>query len=137
MSSLEAFDAIKGRITEVWADETPVVYENEAFPTPNKPAPFLYVEIFGTSYEQASLGADPQSQNKWRENGLLLLHMMVPNGSGTSQARIYAKQLAAMFRGQEVSGVVFRDMSIGASEPGDEDGNYYRMTVRVDWQRDE
>lgn len=137
MSSPEAFDAIKNRIADVWQNQTPVAYENDSFPTPDDPALFLYVEIFGTSYEQASIGADPQAQNKWRELGLLLVHVMVPNGTGTFQARTYAKQVAAMFRGKEISGVEFRDMSIGASEPGDEDGNYYRMTVRVDWQRDE
>jgi hypothetical protein len=136
MSSPEAFDAIKTAITSAGLTQ-PVVYENERFPLANSPAAFVFVEVFGTIYEQASIGAEPQASNKWREEGVLLMHVLVPNGTGTDAARTLAKQIANIFRGQEIAGVIFRDASIGAGEPGDQDGNYFRMTVRVDWQRDE
>lgn len=136
MSSPQTFDAIHDYLVAQWTS-TPIIFENEPYPTTDVPAPWVLVEIFGDFYDQASIGADPIVSNRWREGGQLMLHVMTPDGTGTSQARTYAKQLLDLFRGQELAGVIFRDGSIGASEPGVNDGNYFRMTASIDWLRDE
>ncbi len=134
MSSVAVFDALKAFLVAGWSD-TPLVFENEDWPLDTEPAAFVYVEIFGGSYAQESVGAP--GNNLWRESGSLQMHVFVPNSSGTRTARVHADALADLFKEVEVSGVRFREMSIGAGEPGKQDGNYFPMTVTVDWEFDE
>jgi len=136
MSSPEAFDTIHDNLVAQWTT-TPLVFENQPFPLPATPAPWVMVEVFGDFFDQISIGAAPVLSNLWREEGQLLMHVMTPGNTGTGLARTYAKQLVDLFRGQEISGVRFRDASIGHSTPGKHDGSYYRMTATINWQRDE
>ena len=46
------------------AGATDKVFENENYRTRNSPAPFVYVEIFGTFYDQVSIGAEPVRANR-------------------------------------------------------------------------
>ncbi len=137
MSSAEVFDVIEQRLGAEWTT-TPKVFENDEFEAPNEPAPFIFVEIFGDFFDQASIGGgEGVDANLWRETGQLLMHVMTPNGTGSRDARVAAKALIDLFRGQEIGGVEFRDASIGAGEPGRVFANYYAMTASVSWQRDQ
>lgn len=137
MSSVEAFDAIEQRLRANWT-QTPLVFENEPWPPADMPVPFVFVEIFGDFYNQASIGGgDDPSANLNREGGQLLAHVLTPSGTGTRDARIFAKAIVALFRGHEIAGVEFLNASIGSSDPGKEDGQYFRMTASIAWQRDE
>ena len=136
MSSLTAYEAVRNHLEANWTD-TPLVFENEEWPLPRNTNTFVFVEIFGDSYEQISIGADPQTTNQWREYGQVLVHVLVPGGEGTRKAREHAKTIVDLFRGRDIGGLRFRDASIGAGEPGDRDGNYFRMTASLEWERDE
>ncbi|MCO5080881.1 MAG: DUF4128 domain-containing protein [Rhizobiaceae bacterium] len=136
MSSPAAFTGIETYLRTNWT-ATPIHFENEPWNLAASPAHFLYVEMFGDFYDQASIGADPQDANLFRENGQVYVHVMTLRGIGTGQARTYAKQIVDLFRGNEEAGVRPRGMSIGASEPGEQDGNYFRLTVTIDWERDD
>jgi hypothetical protein len=137
MSSPEAFNTIHDRIVELWT-ATPVIFENEDTPTPDTPAAFLFVEVAGDLFEQASIGGGDQvGDNLWREDGQVLIHVMTPRGGGSAAARLLARQAAALFRGQDIDGIRFGGVSIGAGEPGEADGNYWRMTATIDFERDE
>ncbi|MDO1582429.1 hypothetical protein [Rhizobium oryzicola] len=137
MSSPEAYSAIHDYLATQWAARTPLVFENEQFELPDTPAYYVQVEIFGDFFDQASIGGGQPVANLWREEGQILAHVMCPRWEGTLQGRTYGRLLCDLFRGQEFSGIRFRRISLGASEPGDEDGNYFRMTASIDWQRDE
>lgn len=134
MSSITAFAALEDFLRAEWT-ATPIVFENEDFPLADNPAAFVFIEIFGDYFAQESIG-DP-GNNLWRESGELRGHVLVPNGTGTRAARTYASDLADFFKEVEVSGVRFQQMSIGAGEAGKNDGNYYRTTLSVDWERDQ
>lgn len=134
MASVAVYDVVHDRLGENWTD-TPLVYEGEDWPTDGQP--FVFVEIFGDFYDQASIGAGSPTANRWREGGQLLLNVMTRMGEGSRKSRIFAKALIDLFRGFENDGVLFRDASIGAGEPGASDGNYFRMTATINWQRDE
>jgi len=137
MASAEVFDVIEQRLGAEWGS-TPVVFENDLWSAPDTPAPFVFVEVFGDFFSQASIGGgEGLEANLWREEGQLLLHVMTPNDTGSRAARVTAKQLLDLFRGQEIGGVVFRDAAIGAGEPGRNFANYYAMTASVTWQRDQ
>lgn len=136
MATPQTFEPIEDFLKSQWTD-TPLVFENEDWPTPDEPVAFVFVEIFGDLMDQASIGAETQAANRWRENGQLSLHVLVPRGGGTRQARQLSRQLYDLFRGQEIGAIRFGTASIGAGEPGEMDGNYYRMTVTIDVERDE
>ncbi|MER8387308.1 hypothetical protein NKH14_17625 [Mesorhizobium sp. M1380] len=136
MASPEAFDVVEQQIADLWGI-TPVVFENDDYQLPDVPTEFVYVEIYGDFYDQFSLGAEPREDNLWREGGQVYLHVMTPNNTGSRRARVLAKQLVALFRGQDIEGVTFRDASIGAGDPGRTFANYYAMTATVNFERDE
>lgn len=136
MASPEAFDAVKDTLVDQWT-VTPVVYENDRYSLPPKATTFVYVVMSGDLYEQASIGADPQPENLWRESGVVDLHVMVPNDSGSREARVLAKALVGLFKGREIDGVVFRDAAIGRGDPGRSFANYWALTASIDFQRDE
>lgn len=136
MSSPETFDVVEQTLVGNWM-ATPLVFENTDWQLPDEPAHFVYVEVFGDFYEQASIGAESRNENLWREGGQLYLHVMTKNGIGSSLARQYGKQLAGLFRGEDIDGVHFLDGSIGAGEPGRSFPNYWAMTVTINWERDE
>ncbi len=136
MASPEAFSPIEAYLKAEWT-ATPVAFENDGFEPPKTASAFVRVEIFGTYFAQASIGEGDRVENLWREAGMIYLHVCVPRGSGSLPARTYCRQLADLFRGQDLGNIRFRDISIGAAEVGDEKGNYFRMTVTIEWERDE
>lgn len=138
MASDQVYDAVRGYLAARWT-ETPIVWENEDFTRPDPLAPWVAVEIAGSLYSQESVGADVQAANRWDEAGTLFLHVFVPAGTGSSTARRHCKTLADLFRGARLmdDALEFLDASIGFGEPGDEEGVTYRVSVSVDWRREE
>lgn len=143
MSSDVVYTAIRAMLDPSWT-ACPLRWENETF-TPADPADktvvFAAVEISGSSYEQASIGAAPAAANLWREEGAVWFHVFVPAGTGSTKARQVAKQLCDVFRGQTVQTTLgalrFRRSSIGTGERATEDGNWWRVSAEVEWQADE
>lgn len=136
MSSAATFTAIHDYLVAQWS-ATPIVFENEPHPLPGTPEHWVLVEIFGDTFDQASIGAGSRDANKWRETGVVYLNVMTTRDIGSAQARTYAGQLVDLMRGLDVGVVRCLDASIGAGEPGEGDGNYWRMTATVSWERDQ
>jgi hypothetical protein len=132
MSSPVAYDAFYDRLTSAWST-TPLVFENEQFQSPDVPAPFVFVEIFGDEWMQESLGA-PQ-HNMFLEAGVTYLHVMVPNDTGSRVARGLAMDLLNLFREQVTDEVYISEMSIGAGEPGQDFPNYWALAATLHWYR--
>lgn len=132
MSSLTAYDAFEVRLRSGWLT-TDIVMENEFYTLPDNPTPFVYVEIFGDTYDQDTMGA-PQ-QNEWLERGVTYLHVMTPSGQGSRQARQYANSLLYLFREQPISTLFMPEMSIGAGDPGKDWPGYFALTASIFWRR--
>lgn len=137
MSSPATFDAFHDRLISQWT-ATPLVFENEFYQhLIEAQATFVYVEIFGDTYDQESFGA-PQN-NIFLERGATYLHVMVPAGQGTGQARTYANGLLNLFREQPLptaNGTIFMpEMSIGNGEPGVDFPNFFALTAAIHWHR--
>jgi hypothetical protein len=141
MASGAVFDAIRlfldgGPLTPgtgAWT-ASHIRWENEPYdPT----AEFVDVEMTGTAYGQQSIGASRQKDNRWDEEGVLWLHVLVPVNTGGSLARTHAKSLADLFRGLTLlnGSLEFRDAFIGRGQTGFEDGAFYRVSVYVNWRR--
>lgn len=114
---------------------TPIRWENE--PLDPLPTNFIDVEMTGTLYDQMSLGASTQAANRWDEEGVLWLHVLVPINSGGQAARTYCKSLADLFRGLTLlnNSLEFKEAFIGRGQAGFEDGSYYRISVYINWRR--
>lgn len=142
MASGAVYDAIRARLIASWST-TPIAFENEDTDTagnvipPNTQIPWIDVEMTGTLYGQESIGASLQADNRWDEEGILFLHVLVPSGEGAHDARTYAKSLADIFRGLTLlsGSLEFRDAFIGRGVPGRRDGNWFSITVSIEWRR--
>lgn len=126
------FDAIKSHLTPLWT-ATPMQWPNEDF-EPVGDASWVKVELHGTVYGQQSIGANVQADNRWDEEGILWLYVMVKRGIGTSQARGAGRALADIFRGLTLLGnsLEFMDANIGTG--ADQEGNWYMVPVSIEWR---
>lgn len=136
MASPAAAGAIEQVLRDVW-NISPLVFENETPTSPTHGEAFVLVEIFGRLFDLASIGAEEPEGNLWREQGTLWLHVMMPAWTGTTVGRQQAWQLAKLFLRQPIEGMEFREARVGMGEPVETDGSYARMTLSLDWQRDE
>lgn len=136
MSSDAVFSAVKAFLDAEWT-ATSLCYENETFDLPQPPAAFVLVEMYADFDQQITIGTGSPTTEVWRESGAVLLHVMVPTGTGSLTARQHATALADLFRGRLLAGetIRFYDLSIGLGGPGSEDGTYWRLTVRADFLR--
>lgn len=137
MASATAFDTIEQHLRDEWGATTPIVFENEPYDLPDVPAPFLFVEIVGSTFGQASLGNGETQGNLWREAGYVEVHVMTPNDTGSRAARVYADRVVDIFRGQEIGPVTFGDASVGSGDPGRAFAGYFAFTATLDWERDQ
>lgn len=135
MASDTVYAAVRAHLEGGWT-ATPLIFENEGSP-PDSGA-WVFVEATGTLYGIASLGQQVQADNLYREHGFFFLWVMVESGTGTATARAYAKQLADLFRGTELSAgtLTFEDMSIGNGATTDRDGNWWSLGVTIDFKKD-
>ena len=136
MASPAAAGAIEQYLRDVW-NVSPLVFENEQPASLSNGDTFVLVEIFGRLFDLASIGAEQPEGNLWREEGTLWLHVMMPVWTGTATGRQHAWQLARLFLAQPIAGIEFRRAQVGMGDPVEVDGAYARMTVSLDWTRDE
>lgn len=104
---------------------------------PDTAASFVQVSFTGKVYDQASLGASIQANNRWDETGILLLDVLTPIDSGSREARTYAKSLCDLFRGLTLlsGGLEFLQASIGEGTKSDRySGNYFVIPVDIHWR---
>ncbi len=134
MASDIVYQAVKNFVTSTWT-ECPVYWENENY-DPAEQSVWMAVEISGTSYAQESIGAENQGDNRYDEDGILWIHVFVPSGTGSLDARRVAKAAADLFRGARLLGddLEFMDASIGLGDQGDDEGTTFRISVSIDWR---
>jgi hypothetical protein len=141
----DVFDAIQGylgtaAVGGVWDfNLAKLVYENESDgPPAGDPAPWVLVVLDTQLYAQQSLGGGLEpGQNRWDEDGTVWFHVFTPRGTGSRKARRIGKALANLFRGHLLldDGLEFLDADMGAGDPGAENGNYYLLSVSLNWRR--
>jgi hypothetical protein len=109
-------------------------WPNEAFAEPaptSVPAPlWLAVEITANFAAPMEIGGG----GMWLEEGALWVHAFAPTGTGTIELRQLAKAVANTFRGLPPGPVTYTAAEIGMGEPGDENGNWYRISTRIEYR---
>jgi hypothetical protein len=122
---------------EVWADararleagglSVPFAWPNEAFTNPEPPAPWLLVEISGDLSAPLELGRD----GVWQEDGAILVHVMVPTGTGVTDGLALRKAVANLFRGLPPGPVTYHGATFDPGGPGDDTGVYHRLSLSI------
>jgi hypothetical protein len=138
----DVFDAIKAHVDADWdSGLAPIYFENDLEGAPPGDVVFWVEVVLDTAlYGQATIGGgDDSGQNRWDETGTLWFHVMGPRGVGSREARRIAKALANLFRGARLldDQLLFGNADMGAGDPGAKNGNYYLLSVSIDWERTE
>jgi hypothetical protein len=98
--------------------------------------PWVYVEVTFNSVDQWSIGSSDRTDNRWREDGLVLFHIMTPIGEGLAASDTNADALIELFKGVQLDpDIEFRDITSDIGGPGDQNGNYHRVSIAIDWVR--
>ena len=136
MSTVDAFDATSAFLAANWL-ACPLTWSNDAYDPPTDGATtWILADMSSRSFEAMTIGSGDPATDRWDEMGWLSLHIMVPIGNGTRDARAKASTLADLFRGLRLLGdrLEFGDMTIGADGGRSEDGNWFRFTVEIEWR---
>ncbi len=139
MSRTNVRTAVRTHLDANWTT-TPLVYQNTLTEPPATTAgnlqPWVYVEISFNGTDQWSIGEEDRTDNRWREDGSVFFHLFTPAGAGVEVSDQYADAMVELFRGVQLSpDIEFRDFTSDIGGPGDDNGNYYRVTVAVEWVR--
>lgn len=132
MTDITAENAIEDRLRAFWT-ATPIAVQNEGFTPPvdvnGDALPFIEIEFPGAVGTLWGIG-DP-GNNSWRDDGVFQILICVPTGWGARLARQYAKDIAAIYRGQSFAESVVCFAPFPPRAGRTEDGTYYVMTLPI------
>ncbi|WPZ36254.1 phage tail terminator-like protein [Thalassobaculum sp. OXR-137] len=132
MTHDEARAALEGLFAAGWT-ATPIAYENVAFTPPPGLAPWIRLAIEGGETAQASFGG---SVRRFRCTGTLRVAIQVARGTGTAGAYRLADQVGALVAAAVIPGLAL-EAAATASEAGQPDGPYFRLTVAIPFWHDD
>ncbi|GJE14010.1 phage tail terminator-like protein [Methylobacterium longum] len=100
--------------------------------------PWVYLEIADAG--SAQIGVGRPGDQLWVYDGLINVHVFVPDGSGTADAEAYADQIGDIFRAArfyaDTPGFEVRCGSPRVSDAGSgsDDGLWYRVTATIPFE---
>lgn len=121
--------AIESKFHDNWAAATPVKYDNVDF-TPPGNAAFVELQIHNGFASPISTGGT----TLYRSPGIISINIYLPLNTGTKTAKGYTDTIAAIFRGQQFSGIICRAASV--TRIGELDGKFV-YNVSIPFFRDE
>jgi hypothetical protein len=131
--------AVVAHIAAGWTFAPVIVQNAEAVPplsSDGTTQPYLFIQISYNSTTQESIGEEPRTGNRWDETGQVFFHVYTPSGGGSALSDQYADAIITLFRGLTLdTNIEFQDIFSDIGGPGDDNGNYYRVSVSVDWIR--
>lgn len=129
----DAAKAVYNEFIDKWGDKTPAAFDNEAITYKNvvlestPDTPWIRLVIRLTTGGQETLGA--KTKRKFKRNGIIMAQVFVPEGTGTFEANELSKQLADIFEGNSINGVVCKD---AIPRPVGVRGKWYQTNVDID-----
>ena len=94
--------AIEGRFSTEWGSTTDINWYNVDY-IPTAGTSYVTIEIHDSNANVAGFGG---SDMMYRMRGLISINIFAALNSGTRAARVLADTAAAIFRGEEFSGIV-------------------------------
>ncbi len=128
MSSPVPWTDARSRI-EAAAFGVPIEWPNEPF---EQPTSGLWLSV---QMESGFLGPVEVGGKVWQEEGTLYVEVIAQNGTGTLPSRALGKQIVDLFRQiPPPESVVYLSAGLGSGAPRGTDGNWWSLTVSVDWR---
>lgn len=133
MASKAVVDAVAMRLTANWT-RCPVLGLNEGNTAPTDGSAFLQAQF--PVANETPIDLAPVGQRTFREEGILRFVLAMPSGVGLSTASQWADELRALFRAAQFGPVNCLGASGGPLADGNESGNYFRLSVVVEYYAD-
>lgn len=132
MASVAIVTAVETYLADQW-NVCPVVGGLSTDDRPDNAAAFLAVQYPVANSSQLTIGAP--GQNVWRTEGAfrILIHT---KKADRSLALAWADELASIFRGKDLGGVLTFAPSPPAIDDRNEEGLYFRLSFAVPYQHD-
>ena len=124
----EARVDIYNRFNTLWANATPVTFDNEKFNPPANEAPWARLSIRNISAAQETLGK--VGNRKYERKGLISIQIFTKTNSGVSAADTFSEAAKNIFEGTSFNNVIANNAVI--KEIGVSDG-YYQHLVQIDF----
>lgn len=121
--------AIESRFYDNWGSTTDIKYDNVDFTPPANEA-FVELQIHNGDATAVSTG----SSVLYRSPGIISVNIYLPLNAGTKTAKGYTDTIAAIFRGQQFSGITCRAASV--TRIGELDGKFV-YNISIPFFRDE
>lgn len=131
----EAQDQVIGVFSTAWATLSPVPPVHYPDRVPDEPFPpksgtWARVTMQDTEGDRVSLGRTA----RYRTDGVLIIQLFAPGGTGRQTTRALAELVLAAFRGKRTAGGVWfhreRAQDVGA------DGHWWQTNVVIEYQYD-
>ena len=126
----DAQKAIETRFTTQWAAATEVAYDNVVYTPGSTVVEWVRLNVLTGISTVASLGG---ATNLYRSVGVVVVQVFVKEGEGARKALLLADTVAAIFRGIQADGVLYRAPSIDRIGPSD---GWYQINVNIPFQWD-
>lgn len=133
MASKAVVDAVMARLAANWTN-CPVVEMNTVRTAPAAGTPFLVVQFPVSNEEHITLGQ--VGQRTFREEGGFRLVLAMPSGAGLGTGQLWSDQLRALFRAAQFAGVNCLGATGGPLADGNDDANYFKFSVVVEYYAD-
>ena len=124
---------LESRFIQAWAlihSSIPVIYENSPISVPSSGS-FLKFEIHGVDADITGIGG---SSTQHTSTNFISIIVSVEKGTGSKTAKGLADDAAAVFRGAEISGYLFKSPWI--KRLGNQLG-WFRYAVTIPFERSE
>lgn len=125
MTPDQAREYINARFITEWANETPIILDNESTEALNDD-PFVILSIRHTIGGQESLGS--RGNRKYNRRGLILLKINTLSDTGTKQADDLAYRAMEILEGERFNGIMTDNGVIRELLP---DGKWYSVLVEI------
>ncbi len=126
----DAQKSIETRFSTLWGTTTEIAYDNvEHTPGPTTISWVRLNVLTGDSIVAGLAG----SVNLYRNVGVIVVQVFVKEGEGVRVALLLADTAAAIFRGTQVDGVLYRAPSVERIGPSD---GWYQINVNIPFQWD-
>lgn len=137
MSVPDVAAAIRTRLDDNWS-ATPIAWPNKPDVKPNPKAPWIRLTILPAFADFVGMAA--VGNRRFRDEGIAIITVFVPEGEGDGQALTLAEAAAAIFRGVVADGVHYVG-TIGETpqvRPGfNDNAGWFLVPVHVPWFADQ
>lgn len=129
MSYVSIEQTIQEHLQNNWT-ATEIEWQNAEY-DPRLGVSFVRITILPGSERQVAMGG---VLRQYRKDGVIFLSVFIPVNIGTREAWTHADNLVALYRGQEINGIIFRGTE--TNEVGEADG-WFQVNVSIDFITDE